>query len=139
MPNACVDLVFYVSDPSWGEGPATVVAPPHRSYVVGSTLRSFMVRSVGWRHIVGASLLPAGVDEVLKIPSRFGTGYMLPIPDVLPLGGPGTFGHPGNGGALGYADPDAGIGFGYVMNRMASPLTDDPRAGHLVDAVRACL
>ena len=59
MPNACVDLVFYVSDPSWGEGPAAVVAPPHRSYVVGSTLRSFMVRSVGWRHIVGASLLPA--------------------------------------------------------------------------------
>ena len=70
MPNACVDLVFYVSDPSWGEGPAAVVAPPHRSYVVGSTLRSFMVRSVGWRHIVGASLLPAGVEPLLGLPAR---------------------------------------------------------------------
>ena len=70
MPNACVDLVFYVSDPSWGEGPAAVVAPPHRSYVVGSTLRSFMVRSVGWRHIVGASLLPAGVEPLLGVPAR---------------------------------------------------------------------
>src|SRR5437588_9375558 len=70
MPNACVDLVFYVSDPSRGEGPAAVVAPPHRSYVVGSTLRSFMVRSVGWRHIEGASLLPAGVEPLLGLPAR---------------------------------------------------------------------
>lgn len=70
MPNACVDLVFYVSDPSWGEGQAAIVAPPHRSYVVGSTLRSFMVRSVGWRHIVGVSLLPAGVEPLLGVPAR---------------------------------------------------------------------
>src|SRR4029077_5461419 len=70
MPNACVDLVFYVSDPSWGEGPAAIVAPPHRSYVVGSTLRSFMVRSIGWRHVVGASLLPAGVAPPLGPPAR---------------------------------------------------------------------
>jgi len=70
MPNACVDLVFYVSDPSWGEGPAAIVAPPHRSYVVGSTLRSFMVRSIGWRHVVGASLLPAGVAPLLGLPAR---------------------------------------------------------------------
>ena len=69
VPNACVDLVFYVSEPSRGEGIAAIVAPPPRSYVVGSTLRSFIVRSVGWRHVVGASLRPAGVEPLLGLPA----------------------------------------------------------------------
>jgi len=32
--------------------------------------------------------------------------------------GPGAFGHPGAGGSLALADPEAGIAFGYVMNQM---------------------
>jgi CubicO group peptidase (beta-lactamase class C family) len=38
-----------------------------------------------------------------------------------PFGGAGSFGHPGAGGSVGFADPENGIGFGYVMNRMCSP------------------
>jgi AraC-like DNA-binding protein len=70
LPNACVDIVLYISDPSHGEGIASGVAPPGRSYVVGSTLRHFMVRSIGWRHVVGASILPAGVEPLLGVPAR---------------------------------------------------------------------
>jgi AraC-like DNA-binding protein len=69
LPNACVDIVLYASEPSRGEGAAAIVAPPHRSYVVGSTLRSFMVRSVGWRHVIGASLRPEGVAPLLRLPA----------------------------------------------------------------------
>lgn len=69
LPNACVDIVLYASEPSRGEGAAAIVAPPNRSYVVGSTLRSFMVRSVGWRHVVGASLRPEGTEPLLGIPA----------------------------------------------------------------------
>jgi AraC-like DNA-binding protein len=69
VPNACVDLVLYLSDTSRGEDDAAIVAPPHRSYIVGSTLRSFVVQSVGWRHIVGASLRPAGVEPLLGLPA----------------------------------------------------------------------
>jgi AraC-like DNA-binding protein len=69
LPNACVDFVRYVSETSRGEGAAAIVAPPHRSYVVGSTLRSFVVRSVGWRHVIGASLRPEGVQPLLRIPA----------------------------------------------------------------------
>lgn len=67
MPNACVDLVVYLSETSKGEQAAAVVGPPHRSFVVGSTLRSFLVRSTGWRHVVGASLRPAGVRPLLGL------------------------------------------------------------------------
>jgi AraC-like DNA-binding protein len=69
LPNACVDIVVYRSDPSQGEGIAAIVAPPRRSYVVGSTLRDFVVRSVGWRHVIGASLRPEGVQPLLGLPA----------------------------------------------------------------------
>jgi AraC-like DNA-binding protein len=83
LPNACVDLVLYLSEASRGEGPAAIVAPPHRSYVVGSTLRSFMVQSVGWRHVIGASLLPAGTIPLLGAPaSEIGESVAF-LPDIL--------------------------------------------------------
>jgi AraC-like DNA-binding protein len=69
VPNACVDIVLYASEPSRGDGLAAIVAPPHRSYVVGSTLRAFIVRSVGWRHVIGASLRPEGVQPLLGVPA----------------------------------------------------------------------
>jgi AraC-like DNA-binding protein len=70
LPNACVDIVIYLSDASVGEGDAALVGPPHRSFVVGSTLRSFIARSAGWRHIVGVCLLPEGVPPVLGLAAR---------------------------------------------------------------------
>ncbi len=47
--------------------------------------------------------------------------------------------HADAGGSLGFADPDAGIGFGYVMNQMQLGLTGDARAASLVEAVYASL
>ncbi|WP_078901315.1 serine hydrolase domain-containing protein [Actinacidiphila yeochonensis] len=79
-----------------------------------------------------------GPDQVLVVGTRFGLGYMLHGP-ASPLLGPGAFGHPGRGGSLGFADPDSGIGFGYVTNGMQRGVTADPRAQALVRAVRQCL
>ncbi|WP_329132745.1 beta-lactamase family protein [Streptomyces sp. NBC_01476] len=79
-----------------------------------------------------------GPDQVLVINTRFGLGYMLHGP-ASPLTGPGAFGHPGRGGCLAFADPAAGIGFGYVTNGLQQNVTADPRAQALVRAVRECL
>jgi hypothetical protein len=43
----------------------------------------------------------------------------------IPFGHAGAFGAPGAGGAMGFADPDTGIG--YVTNRMGTHLQGDPR------------
>jgi len=77
-----------------------------------------------------------GVDAILTLPTRFGLGFMLTMPE-MPLGpNPRSFGHGGLGGSLGFADPDAGAGFGYVMNKMLlSPDLVDPRLPPLVNAV----
>ena len=48
----------------------------------------------------------------------FGLGFMLRSP-IMPLSpSPRAFGHPGAGGSIGMADPDAGVGFGYTPNKM---------------------
>ncbi len=58
-----------------------------------------------------------GEDVVLGRPSRFGLGFQLPQPN-RPIGpNPASYGHFGHGGSLGFADPDAGLAFGYVTNR----------------------
>jgi CubicO group peptidase (beta-lactamase class C family) len=76
-----------------------------------------------------------GEDLVLRVPTRFGLGFMLHH-EGMPLGpNPGAFGHPGAGGSLGFADPDAGVGFGYVMNRMGPHILLDPRPRALIAAV----
>ncbi|MEU4795157.1 serine hydrolase domain-containing protein [Streptomyces sp. NPDC023327] len=77
----------------------------------------------------------AGSDRVLVVPTRFGLGFML-HGAASPLLGPGSFGHPGRGGALGFADPESGTAFGYVTNGMGKGVTADPRAQALVRAVR---
>ncbi|MER8233712.1 serine hydrolase domain-containing protein [Streptomyces sp. NPDC094049] len=78
----------------------------------------------------------AGQDRVLLVGTRFGLGHMLHGP-ASPLLGPSSFGHPGRGGSLGFADPDTGVAFGYVTNGMRKTVTADPRAQALVRAVRA--
>jgi CubicO group peptidase (beta-lactamase class C family) len=85
--------------------------------------------------------LSHGADLVLQVSTRFGHGFMLPQdrPDARLGANPRCFGHPGAGGSLGYADPDARIGFGYVMNRMGPNILLDPRAIALVESVYASL
>ena len=84
-----------------------------------------------------------GRDTILTLPTRFATGFMLGIPGGIFDCGPGrrTFGHPGRGGSIGFADPDARIGFGYVTNRYVTGTAKHPdrRVLSLVDAVYAAL
>ncbi|MEU6810894.1 serine hydrolase domain-containing protein [Streptomyces sp. NPDC046831] len=80
----------------------------------------------------------AGPDRVLVVHTRFGLGHML-HGSASPLLGDGSFGHPGRGGSLGFADPESGIAFGYVTNGFRSGVTADPRAQALIRAVRTAL
>ncbi|WP_282693117.1 serine hydrolase domain-containing protein [Streptomyces sp. CC208A] len=80
----------------------------------------------------------AGTDRVLLVGTRFGLGHMLHGP-ACPLLGPTSFGHPGRGGSLAFADPESGTAFAYVTNGMRKTVTADPRAQALVRAVRTSL
>lgn len=70
---------------------------------------------------------------LLGLDIQFGLGFMVPS-SVTAVGGPRSFGHFGAGGSLGWADPDAGLAFGYVMNRMEMGLAGDTRSARLIAA-----
>jgi CubicO group peptidase (beta-lactamase class C family) len=65
-------------------------------------------------------------DECMKAEVQFSLGFMKPNPG-FPFGGPSSFGGPGAGGSLGFADPEARIGYGYIPNRKSVALGGDPR------------
>ena len=78
--------------------------------------------------------LTSGPNKVLMdLDIQFGLGFMTRS-EFIPLGGPRAFGHFGAGGSVGWADPDAGLAFGYVMNRMDMGLAGDTRSYNLVNA-----
>ena len=87
-------------------------------------------------------------DATLRIPTRFALGFMKSMDnrkrsmgaqlfgedvDSVILASP-AFGHVGAGGSLGFADPAAGLSFGYTMNRMGPGLLMNARGQALVDA-----
>nr|BAN08449.1 hypothetical protein [uncultured bacterium] len=92
--------------------------------------------------------ISAGFDQFGQIPSRFAAGYINYIKAMdNRRGTPGNqdsgilsedaFGHSGFGGSIGFADPRAGLSFGYAMNQQGpgSPGTLlNPRGQSLVDA-----
>jgi len=88
-----------------------------------------------------ATEVVAGADAVVGIPARRGLGFILRTAGTRYDWGTNdrTFGHSGAGGSLGFADPDARLGFGYAMNQTAPGLRADPRWAGLIDALYACL
>lgn len=73
-------------------------------------------------------------DECLKGEVRFSLGFMKPSP-TWPFGTASSFGAPGSGGSLGFADPENGIGYAYVTSQAGTSLTGDPREVALRNAV----
>jgi CubicO group peptidase (beta-lactamase class C family) len=83
--------------------------------------------------------IPFGVPPGAEAQAmQFSLGFVRSS-DSAPLLGPGTFGHAGAGGSLGYANIDSGVAFGYVPNQMRGGAAGDPRSASLLDAVIQCL
>ena len=84
-----------------------------------------------------------GQDATILLPSRFAAGYVKSIDNRWMTPGnrdsvilaEEAFGHLGFGGGIGFADPRAGMGFGYSMNKMGGGLALNVRGQSLIDAV----
>jgi CubicO group peptidase (beta-lactamase class C family) len=78
-------------------------------------------------------------DECMKADGmQFSLGFMKSTP-MWPFGSARSFGSPGAGGSLGFADPEAGVGYAYVTSQMGTALTGDPRDVALRAALDAAL
>jgi CubicO group peptidase (beta-lactamase class C family) len=92
---------------------------------------------VGGRRFLSAELTAGLVgprslhpDGSIVMPMSFHLGYhSLPMGGILP-----GIGHVGLGGSLGWADPESGLSFGYVHNRLLTPLVAVDQAGFVATA-----
>jgi CubicO group peptidase (beta-lactamase class C family) len=75
------------------------------------------------------------LDVVLGVPSYFSLGFLRPGPEPFFGSSPRAFGSPGAGGSFAFADPDAHVGYAYVMNKLDFYLENDPREKALRDAL----
>ncbi|TFG22782.1 MAG: class A beta-lactamase-related serine hydrolase [Promethearchaeota archaeon] len=80
-----------------------------------------------------------GMDLVLNTPIRFGLGWGLQSKD-LPIGpNENMFYWGGYGGSVIVVDLDERMSMAYVMNKMVSSLTGDPRSERLIEALYSSL
>jgi CubicO group peptidase (beta-lactamase class C family) len=122
-----------------GVGTARALASAYGVFATGG-------RELGLRPetlaMLAAPAIPAKqgfYDEVMKTQDvRFSLGFMKPS-SGLPFGSAASFGAPGAGGAMGFADPEARVGYAYVTNRMGTRLSGDPRDVALREALYACI
>jgi CubicO group peptidase (beta-lactamase class C family) len=100
--------------------------------------RFFGEEAAGWI----SRPLAQGFDPVLRREMAFAAGFA-----VDPVGTDGrkmrsvfgpsrrAFGHPGAGGSLGFADPERGLGFAYVINQMELGVLPHERCFSIVRAL----
>jgi CubicO group peptidase (beta-lactamase class C family) len=77
-------------------------------------------------------------DEGLKSEVQFSLGFFKPT-SHQPFGRAGAFGSPGAGGSFGFADPERGIAYAYVTNRMGANVVVDRRDTALREALSSVL
>lgn len=112
-----------------GGGVGTARAIAHAYSVFATDGRELHLRPETL-HLLAAPAVPPTrgfYDECMKGEGvQFSLGFMKHCP-VWPFGSEGSFGQPGSGGSLGFADPKTGIGYAYVTSQMGTSLTGDPR------------
>jgi CubicO group peptidase (beta-lactamase class C family) len=126
-----------VNTPEWrlaevpstnGHGTATGIARMYAALLEPGRLLS--------RDLLAEATRPQSVGfcPILHEEVTFGLGFKPTVPR-RPFGpNPRSFGHFGTGGAVGFADPDAGVAFGYAMNHVI-PRWQSTRNRALIDAL----
>ena len=117
-----------------GIGTARAIARAYSAFAAGG-------RELGVRQETLDALMAPAVpprfgfqDECLRLPWELSLGFQKPNA-ISPFGHPAAFGAPGWGGSFGFADPEVGLGYAYVMNRMNAGQGREPREEALRQAL----
>jgi CubicO group peptidase (beta-lactamase class C family) len=116
-----------------GIGTARAIARAYSAFAEGGAELRLTPETLA--RITAPPAVAGARDEVLGVPSYFSLGFLRPGPTVFFGSSPRAFGSPGAGGSFAFGDPDAHLGYAYIMNKLDFYLENDPREKALRDAV----
>jgi len=146
-PGFVIFRSFLLSDLDWnnrlmlevelpagnGVGTARAIARVYSAFAEGGT--EIGITPETFARVTAPADVADPTDEVLGLPTYFSLGFLRPGPDVSFGSSPRALGAPGAGGSFAFADPDAHLGYAYIMNKLDFYMSDDPREKSLRDAV----
>jgi CubicO group peptidase (beta-lactamase class C family) len=116
-----------------GVGTARAIARAYSAFAEGGA--ELGITPATFTNLTAVHDIEHPMDAVIGLPSCMSLGFLRPGPEIEWGTSRRAFGTPGAGGSFGFADPDARLGFAYVMNNMNYYFFDDPREKALRDAV----
>jgi CubicO group peptidase (beta-lactamase class C family) len=122
-----------------GVGTARAIARAYSAFATGG--RELQLNPRTLQALSAPAIPPARgfYDECMLADGvQFSLGFMKSTP-LLSFGSEQAFGAPGAGGAMGFADPKTGIGYGYVTSQGGTSLTGDPRDVALRNALHSVI
>lgn len=141
MPGSVLRRSFLFDDLEWndrrslevelpagnGVGTARAIAKAYSAFAEGGAELGLTPETFTRLTEVSPGAPP--MDVVLGEPASFSLGFMRPSPPPGFSFGSSlrTFGAPGAGGSFAFGDPDAHLGYAYVMNKLDFYFVDDPR------------
>jgi CubicO group peptidase (beta-lactamase class C family) len=122
-----------------GIGQARAVARAYSAFAMGGG--ELGINEETMQELTAPAPVPSGgsSDKIIKVETKASLGFMKPFPYFPFSPSDKAFGTPGLGGAFGYADPDARIGYAYVPNKMVVGIANDSREVALRKAMYECL
>lgn len=146
-PGSLLRRTFVGANPDWrdrrwlqlelpagnGVGTARAIARAYSAFAEGGA--ELGITPETFASVTAPPVVAHPKDEVIGLPCYFSLGFLRPGPDVTFGATQRAFGAPGAGGSFAFADPDAHLGYAYVMNKLDFYLTDDPREKPLRDAI----
>lgn len=145
---------YHPSSPAWqaaeapavtGFGNARGLARLYSALAGGGVVDGIRVLSAGMVDAIALERPQPVQDMVFGLDTRIGLGVYFNLAPIADLGpNPNSFGHVGMGGTTSFADPDHGIGFGYVNSHLYQPKAGGTsiigmRARELADVFYDCL
>jgi CubicO group peptidase (beta-lactamase class C family) len=122
-----------------GVGTARAIARAYSVFATGGRELKLNLRTL---QALSAPAIPPArgfYDECMLADGvQFSLGFMKSTP-LISFGSELAFGAPGAGGAMGFADPKTGIGYGYVTSQGGTSLTGDPRDVALRNALHSAI
>lgn len=124
------DATIYARDlevPSGGGvGTARSIARAYSAFATGGSELGLSAKTMAALKAPPRPSANGFYDDGIRDEVRFSLGFMRSSPN-WPVGSPSAFGAPGAGGSLAFADPETGLAYAYVGNRLSARMVMSSR------------